>query len=212
MTTRLKPSDTSRRRPCNPLLAIAGIVGIVLVTGVVSVGLLVAGVAGHLGVKGDAGALRDSLMESSAGDWERKIEVNVGAFALNLARAAIAFVDLDPEVRDALRAVRGAEAGVYERRGGVKGRVDRAAMLQAADKAMAARGWDRLVGVVDGDQLVAVYLPAEIRSPRDVKVCIGVLDEEHLVVAGGRSNVEPLVELAVRRAEWRQGFRTPVRF
>jgi len=211
----MAPCETLARRPRNPLLAIVGIVGIsgiVLIVGAVSVGLLVAGVVGHLGVKGDAGTLRDSLMESSTGDWDRKIEVNVGAFALNLARATVAFVDVDPEVRDALRAVRGAEVGVYElhRRG--KRHVDRAAMLQAADKAMAARGWDRLVGVVDGDQLVAVYLPAQIRSPRDVKVCIGVLDNEQLVVAGARSNVEPLVELAFRRAEWRQEVRTAVRF
>lgn len=215
VTTPIKPCETSRGRPRNPLLAIVGIVGIVgivFAAGVVSVGLLVAGVAGHLGLNGDAGTLRNSLMESSAVEWDRKIEVNAGAFALNLARAAIAFVEVDPEVRNALRAVRGAEVGVYELRRRGKRHLDRAAMLQAADKAMAARGWDRLVGVVDGDQLVTVYLPAQIRSPRDVKVCIGVLDDEQLVVAAARSNVEPLVELAVRHAEWRAAVRTPIHF
>jgi len=215
MTTPTTPGETLPRRPRNPLLAVVGIVGIagiILIIGVVSVGLLVAGVAGHLGVKGDAGTLRDSLMESSTGDWDRRIEVNAGGFALNLARATVAFVDLDPDMRDALRAVRGAEVGVYELRRRAKRRVDRAAMLLAADKAMAARGWDRVVGVVDGDQLVAVYLPAQIRSPRDVKVCIGVLDNDQLVVAGARSNVEPLVELAFRNAEWRKEVRTAVRF
>jgi len=189
-----------------------GIAGIFFAAGVVSVGLLVAAVAGHLGVKRDAGTLRNTLMESSAGDWDRTIEVNVGAFTLNLARAALAFVDLDPDVRTALRAVRGAEVGVYQLRGDAKKHPDRAAMLLAADKAMAARGWDRVVGVVDGDELVAVYLPAQIRSPRDVKVCICVLDNEQLVVAAARSNVEPLVELAVRRAGWRQVVGTPVHF
>jgi hypothetical protein len=32
-------------------------------------------------------------------------------------------------------------------------------MLAAADSAMTARGWERVVGVMDGKDLVAVYLP-----------------------------------------------------
>ena len=32
-------------------------------------------------------------------------------------------------------------------------------MLVAADSAMTARGWERVVGVMDGRDLVAVYLP-----------------------------------------------------
>lgn len=203
----MNPSQTMPRRPRNHLLWIAGIL---LAAVLLSLALLTSTVAGYFGVSRDAGTLRKSLMESAAGDWERKIEVNIGAFALNLARAVLAFVDLDPDVRAALRAVRGAEVGVYELRNHAKHR-DHAAMLLAADEAMSARGWDRIVGVADRDELVAVYLPAQIGSPRDVMVCVVVLDDDQLVVASVRSDVEPLIELAFRRVEWRHAVQSPVR-
>src|SRR5688572_10914099 len=144
----MNPSQTLPHRPHNRFLWIAGIL---LACGLLSLVLIASAVAGHLGVSRDAGALRKSLMESADGDWHNRIEINVGAFTLNLARAALALVDLDSDVRAALRAVRGAEVGVYQRRNHAK-HGNRGAMLLAADVTMAARGWDRMVGVVDRDE------------------------------------------------------------
>ena len=73
-------------------------------------------------------------------------------------------------------------------------------MLSAADAAMAGRGWDRLVGVLHGHELVAVYAPREIRSAQDVKFCLVVMDGRELIVAAARGNLEPLADLAWRRA------------
>jgi hypothetical protein len=186
------------------------IAGILLAVTVLPLALLASVVAGHLGVSRDVRVLRKSLMESAGCDWDRRIELNVGAMTLDLAGAVLAFVDLDPDARAALRAVRGADVGVYTLRNHARN-LDRGAMLLAADAAMASHGWDRLVGVSDHDQLVAVYLPARIHSPRDVKVCIAVLEDNQLVVASARSNVEPLIELAFRRVDWRRAVQSPVR-
>jgi hypothetical protein len=134
-------------------------------------------------------------MNSAKAEWDEQIEIGVGAITLNLARAVVAFTDVEPEARTALRAVRGAEVGVYHRRDSRR-KLDRAAMLRAADKAMEARGWDRVVGVIEQHAFVAVYVPNDLRSTRNVKACVVSLDDRELVVASARSNLEPLMELA----------------
>jgi hypothetical protein len=60
--------------------------------------------------------LRDSVMKTVSAKPEKQIELGVGPLTLNLARAGLAFVELDPEVRKALHVVRSAEVGVYKLR------------------------------------------------------------------------------------------------
>ena len=165
-----------------------------------AVGLATIGLTGCFKVSSDLGALRDSVMKSAPVKWEEQIEIGVGPLTLNLARAGLCFVDLDPEARAALNAVRGAEVGVYKLRGGHQP-LGHAALLAAADRAMARRGWDRMVGVVDRRELVAIYLPAKACSARNLKLCLLKVSGEELVVASARSNLEPLMEMAERLAD-----------
>jgi hypothetical protein len=157
--------------------------------------LLSTGLTGCFRVSSDVGALRDSVLKSASAKWDQQIEFGVGVMTLAVARAGLSFVDLEPEARTVLHAVRGAEVGVYKRRGAqaeLKGGV----ILRAADNTMSGRGWERIVGVMNGRELVAVYAPRDVRSTRNMKVCVLVLNPEALVVASARSNLEPLMELA----------------
>src|SRR3989442_199481 len=148
--------------------------GIALAVALVSVGL-----TGCFKVSTDVGALRDSVMKAACAEREERIEIGVGPLTLNLARAGLAFVDLEPEARTALHAVRSAEVGVYKLRN-ERQQLNHAAMLSAADKTMAGRGWDRVVGVMNRRELVAVYVPAQVRSTRNVKVCLVTVNDEEL--------------------------------
>jgi hypothetical protein len=60
----------------------------------------------------DAGALRDSVVNSTSTDWRRDIELGVGPITFSLARAALAFVDLDPDAGAGRRARPAAARGV----------------------------------------------------------------------------------------------------
>ena len=171
--------------------------------------LLLVSMTGCFRVGSDVGALRDSVIKSAAAQWDQQIEFGVGAMTLTAARAGLAFVDLEPEARTALQAARGAEVGVYKRRG-AKGQLRGGAILLAADKAMTERGWDRIVGVTHGRELVAVYAPQDVRSTRNVKVCVLVLNPEEMVVASARSNLEPLMEMAFNHAVRHRVGRSPL--
>jgi len=163
--------------------------------------LICIGSTGCFKINSDARTLRDSVTKSSRARWDEEIEIGVGAITLNLARLGLSFVDLDPEARTMLSAVRGADVGVY-RTHSEPGLKEFAAMLADADQAMARRGWDRLVTVSEARELVAVYVPANVRSPSNVKICLVALNGRELVVASARSNLEPLMELAFKRQEW----------
>lgn len=174
-----------------PTICLVGALAFVLLFG-----MLCYGFTGYFRLSRDVKALRNSLMDSAASEWDRKIEINVGAFTLNLARTGLGFVDLKSEVRAAVGALRSGEVGFYRLRHG-HAPLDHAAMLSAADAAMTGRSWDRLVGVMNRHELVALYVPREVRSAREVKICLVVVNGRELVVAGARSDLEPLAELAL---------------
>ena len=149
----------------------------------------------------EAEALRDSLMKSAAVEWDREFEIGVGALTLNLARAGLAFIDLDHDARAALNAIRGADVGIYRLHHGRKN-FDHATLLSAADDAMAVRGCDRAVAVVNQRELVAVYVPRQIRSTRNFKVFLVVLDGRKMVIVSARNNLELLIDMALRHSNW----------
>lgn len=198
MTT-ANPQPLPPRRRRSPLLAVLAIGAGV---GVFTLGLLILGLTSYLRVGRDVKALRDSLRASAAVRWDKKIEVNVGAFTLGVARACLSFADsdLDREARKALGALRAAEVGVYHLRDRRR-RLDNAALLSAADEAMAARGWERLVGVSERRDLVAIYVPRDARSERDIKACMAIVNNREVVVAAGRGDLEPLMDLALRELQ-----------
>jgi hypothetical protein len=162
--------------------------------------LLLLGLTGCFRASEDTKALRDGLLKSAQAESETQVEVAVGAWPLALARVGLAFLDVPPEAGAALSALRRADVSVSELCPRCR-LPDRAAMLVSADAVMAERGWDRVVGVIDRGDLVAIYAPRDLRSPRELRFCVAVVDERDLVVASVRGNPEPLFELAWHRAE-----------
>jgi len=76
-------------------------------------------------------------------------------------------------------------------------------MLVAADSAMNARGWERVVGVIHGHDLVAVYLPGKDTSASRVKCCVLVFNGKKMVVVSARGNLEPLFQYAFNQSDFR---------
>jgi hypothetical protein len=175
-----------------------GLVAVVLLLPV----LLAVGVASYFLPSSDTKALRNGLIRSSGVEWQRRIALNVGGFTLGAVRTGLSFANLDAEARAALQAVRGVEFGICQLPSDARP-PDRAAMLAAADTAMTARGWDRIVGVMDGPNLVTVYMPARTASARRLKCCVMVFDGQQMIVASARANLEPLLQCLLEQPEVR---------
>jgi hypothetical protein len=169
--------------------------------------LLAIGVIRCLRVGGEAQALRRSVMKAAPADWDKQIEIGIGAIPVTLVRAGLSLVELDAEARTAIQAVRGAEVGVYELRR-EQGRLSYAALLEQADQAMAKRACDRIVGVVSSREVVGIYVPRTASATGNLKVCFLVIAGRQLVVGAVRVNPGKLVELAELAAH-RSGWRRP---
>lgn len=175
--------------PQNGLWLVGGILTVIFLP----LALLAYGVTGYFRLSSETRALRNSLLTSSDAAWQPRFAFNVGNLTLSALRAGLSHADIPPEGRAALQSLRGAEVGICQLPAAAES-PDRAVMLCAADRAMAARGWDRVVGVMDGRALVAVYLPRNAAPARPLKICAVVFDGREMVVACVRANLTPLLE------------------
>ena len=190
--------STRRRWPWVVLL-------VLLLLPVGGIGLVGLGVVSLFRVSSDTRALRNTLMQSSGARWEPQISLHAGALTLGAARAGLSFLDLEPEARAALRSARGAEVSIC--RALTEAEPDRRLMLEAADRRMESRGWERVIGVHQGCNLVAVYVPRDCDSFRRVECTVAVFTGEELVVAAARANLEPLLQCVLERPEFQAGLR-----
>jgi hypothetical protein len=106
---------------------------------------------------------------------------------------------LDPAARAALQSIHGAGVGIYQLPAGTPP-PNRAAMLVTAESAMTARGWERVVGVIDGREMVAVYIPKAVSVHR-LKCCVLVFDGKQMVLASVRGNPKPILDYALARPD-----------
>jgi hypothetical protein len=157
--------------------------------------LLLISSIGCFRMKGEAEVLLESLQQSTSLEWDRQIEIRAGVLTLMLARTGLQFVDLDPQARAALKAVRNVQAGVYKTNNTL-GSADLSRMMLAADQAMARRGWESIIVVIDQDSLLAVYAPGKWNSSREMNVCLFTFNGRELVIASARSDLQPLLDLA----------------
>ena len=163
-------------------------------------GLLLVTSTGCFRVSSDTRALRDAALNNGLKGAKEKIELALGRFTCAAANFGLSYVQTDeipPEARLALGSVKGAEVSVYQFQ---RQSVDRAKVLADADQAMEKRGCERLAGVIQDDQLVAVYVPKKMSSPRDIKFSVLVLAENSLVCASARGDVRAVMDLAMARA------------
>jgi hypothetical protein len=149
----------------------------------------------------EARALRDELVRPGDFEWRQQIALNANILTLGIVRAGLAGVRLDRGARAVVQSVRSAGVGVYQLAPGTLP-PDRAAMLAAADSAMSTCGWERTVGVMDGHDLVAVYLPEKNISARSVRGCVMVFDGKEMVLVYARGNLEPLLQFALAQPDF----------
>lgn len=186
------PSNTpARRRTLWPWVLLA----VILAPAV----LLGTAVASYLSLDRDAAVVRRQVMRATNGDWHTKVQVSLGSLSFSVVRGCLSFVqnkDVD-EAKFALRAVRSASVGVYQRQG--RGADwSGAELLNSTDKAMRARGWTRVVGVMNGNDIVMVYVPAD--SDELDEVCVAVVNGRELVVVSAEVRPKELVALVERHA------------
>jgi hypothetical protein len=149
-------------------------------------------------VSSETRALRDVGLEFAGTGAEEKIEFGAGFFTVGLAKLGTRFVDMPDEVKTILGSAKGVECSVYR----VRGRQHKfAEVLCRADEAMDKQDAERVVGVINGEQLIAVYVPRSADDIRNMSMSVLVLTKRDLICATARGDLDAVIELAYAKAE-----------
>jgi hypothetical protein len=114
-------------------------------------------------------------------------------------RSCLAVIDHEPlrDARLALAAVKSVSVGVYELAHPAQAD-GRGELLNRVDREMGARGWSRIVGVVDGEDTVMIYLPTDTDEPDEI--CLAVVSGRDLVVVSAEIRPAAVRELVAHHA------------
>ena len=134
-------------------------------------------------------------IHGSGGNWTWRGSARIDAVPLMAARFVSGFMkQIPPEARLALQAARSGEVTLYERVGGGYSK-DYRRLLTDADRFMQHSGFERVVGVLEGPELVAIYLPTGLHSQRQLNATVLVVNDSNLVVASATADLVPLFHL-----------------
>lgn len=182
------PSVPPRARSRGRYLWIAALVLLVTLLGGAAV-LALSFLPGH-GVR----TLRRAALRAEPATWDRQIEFGVGRIPTWIARTALRPVDLPPEARAALEALRSADVGIYHRRSDAPSSRPDETLAQVRD-AMENDGWQPAVLVRDGTDTVAVFVPNRPNaSDTTLSAAVFVMNRDDLVVVSARADLMPLID------------------
>ena len=159
-----------------------------------AVGLLAFAIYRTITVGGDLRAARNVVLKELNVRYASKLEVSAHPLLVGLARFGVGLAPIDREARLALKAVRGAEVGVYQLTSNLDAE-QRTTLFHKVDQRMEKRGWNRTVAVMDGDDMVLVYTPAGEMDLDELEAFVFVLNGRELVLVAGMGNLEPVRDL-----------------
>lgn len=140
--------------------------------------------------------LQDVVLDELPSRPNMQISARAPSFLVSLARFGLSFVDdIDDEARLAIRAVRGGQVGVYQLPQPVS-QAEKVRILNRANETMKENGWNRIVAVVERDEMVSIYVPAGVDDPKRLEALTLVLSNNELVMVSAKGDLRPIWELA----------------
>lgn len=153
----------------------------------------------YLTLDRDVRVLREQVMAATDAEWSTRVQMSVGRVTLGAIGQGLRFVHHKDiaNARLALRAVKQASVGVYERTaGGTNG--SREQLFVETDRAMQKNGWIRLVGVAERGGCVLVYVQDDLDEDEPIDICVAVVSGKEMVVASTTIDAEALGELVAK--------------
>ncbi len=153
----------------------------------------------YLTLDSDVRALRPQVMAATDAGCKTKVKMSVGRATLCAIGQGLRFVHAKDvaDARLALRAVKHASVGVYERTSGGTAWSHEQLFVET-DRTMQKRGWTRLVGVADQKETVLVYVHDDMAEDDPVEICVAVVSGKEMVVASTTVDAAALGELVAK--------------
>lgn len=156
----------------------------------------------YLTLDSDVRVLRQHMMAATDANWHTKVQMSIGRATLGAIGQGLRFVHNKDvgDARLALRAVKHASVGVYERTSSGAANWSQEQLFGETDRAMKKRGWVRLVGVADNKETVLVYIQKDLDEDEPIDICVAVVNSKEMVVASTTIDADALGELVAKHA------------
>ena len=150
-------------------------------------------------------AMRKSLAKALPERWNETVELNVGPLTTRCLRVGLSFLDLPFEGHSVADALHEVQFGIYELPEG-KGVCNIPRLLEVTDDVMIRRGFTRLLGFIQHQQGVAVYVSEQEVDRNIVGASVMIVDKRQLILGSGRVELDALLPLFEDRMSqaWRQ--------
>lgn len=140
--------------------------------------------------------LQEVVLDELPSRPNMRISIRAPSVLVSLARFGLSFIDdIDDEARLAIRAVRGGQVGVFQLPQPVS-QADKVRILNRANETMKENGWNRIVAVVERDEMVSIYTPEGVDDPKRLEVLTIVLSNNELVMVSAKGDLRPIWDLA----------------
>jgi hypothetical protein len=153
----------------------------------------------YLTLNRDVRVLRNHVMEATGAVWNTRVQMSVGSMTLGAIGQGLRLVDNQDmdDARLALRSVKHASVGVYDRSSGGND-WSREQLFTRTDRAMQKRGWIRMVGVVEKKETVLVYVQDVPDDDEPFEICVAVVNGKEMVVCSTTIDAEALGDLIAK--------------
>lgn len=138
--------------------------------------------------------VRNEIRDLFKTSFQSRIEISAKPWMVGLARLGLGFAPIEPRAKTAMGAVRGADVGVY-RLNSTPVREEFPTLIDTISGHLEKKDWERVVTVLDREEIVLVFSQMNGSDPTDVQVLTVVLNGEELVIVSGRGNLLPLMDL-----------------
>jgi hypothetical protein len=161
--------------------------------------LLAVVAASYVTLDRDVRVLRNHIMEATDANWNTKVQMSVGRMTLGAIGQGLRFINHEnmDDARLALRSIKHASVGVYERRSDGQD-WSREQLFVETDRAMQQRGWTRMVGVAEKKETVLIYVQDDRDEDEPFEICLAVVNDKEMVVASTTVDAEALGDLIAR--------------
>ncbi|NOZ61137.1 MAG: DUF4252 domain-containing protein [Calditrichaeota bacterium] len=133
-------------------------------------------------------------------DLNTEVQFQIGAELITLGRIAIAFTDIEPDVREMLQEIHSLQVGVYQIE---NSKTNLPRIPTNIEQRLKQRGYSAIVKVKDRDENVWIF--TRIHRHRLRAMYVISLDREELVLIEMEGRLGKLIEKAVRDRGFKQG-------
>ncbi|MBU0475609.1 MAG: DUF4252 domain-containing protein [Bacteroidetes bacterium] len=150
---------------------------------------------GCIGVDRSFRSIRNYVLESSGGKFEKEFEFSLGSITIGMAEIVVNMADTDEPIEEILSEIDNVQVGVYNNISGTKIKSNLEELKFLTNK-MKNAGWDCIVRSLNKNEMTAVFV--RFYEDKLNQLFVISLNNNEMVIVEILGNLNKVIEIAIR--------------